>query len=140
MANYELTLTHHGIKGMRWGIRRTEAQLARARGKVEELEKKLEKKGVSSKESSANSTQAPKTVKDMSYEELQQIVNRLALEQRYSQLKPEKVSLGKRFMSSVSKDVVLPAAREGAKDALKGVFKDYMSKTVSTAMKKAAKS
>lgn len=31
MVNNELR--HHGIKGMKWGIRRSEAQLARARGK-----------------------------------------------------------------------------------------------------------
>lgn len=27
-------LTHHGIKGMRWGVRRTEEQLRRARGEI----------------------------------------------------------------------------------------------------------
>jgi hypothetical protein len=140
MANYELTLTHHGIKGMRWGIRRTEAQLARARGKVEELEKKLEAKGGQPKSPSTNTSQATKSVKDMSYDELQQVVNRLNLEQRYSQLKPEKVSLGKRFMNSLGKDVILPAAREVAKEALKVVFKDATDKAIKKQIKKAAKS
>lgn len=140
MANYELTLTHHGIKGMRWGIRRTEAQLARARGKVEELERKLEAKGGTPKSSSSNSDSTPKSVKDMSYEELQQTVNRLNLEQRYSQLKPEKVSLGKRFMKSLGNDVLVPAIKDSSKEVAKNLFKDAMTKAIESQVKKAKKS
>lgn len=31
---YSPTLTHYGIKGMKWGIRRTESQLAKLRGRA----------------------------------------------------------------------------------------------------------
>ena len=36
MGNYELY--HHGIKGMKWGVRRTEAQLRKARGNLRTYE------------------------------------------------------------------------------------------------------
>lgn len=38
------SLEHYGIKGMKWGVRRTDAQLARARGKRKGSVKKKVKK------------------------------------------------------------------------------------------------
>ena len=44
----------------------------------------------------------PKTVKEMTTEELQEKVNRLRLEQQYSQLQPQQVSRGKKIMNTIS--------------------------------------
>jgi hypothetical protein len=52
-------LEHHGVKGQKWGVRRSKRQLARASGK---------------------------SVKDMSDEELKTAVARMNLEQQYSKL------------------------------------------------------
>ncbi|MCA1806426.1 MAG: hypothetical protein LC687_00970, partial [Actinobacteria bacterium] len=39
-------LAHYGIKGMKWGVRRSDAQLARARGRVGDAIKKSAKQQV----------------------------------------------------------------------------------------------
>lgn len=88
MENIELR--HHGIKGMKWGVRRTEAQLARARGKGE----------VSEDYAKAHSK---KSVKTMSDAELRSRLNRIQMEQQYSKLVSSDVSAGKRFASKVLK-------------------------------------
>lgn len=44
----------------------------------------------------------PKTVKEMTTEELQEKVNRLRLEQQYSQLQPQQISRGKKIMNTIS--------------------------------------
>ena len=55
-------LEHHGVKGMKWGVRRSKRQLRRA----------AQARG--------------KSVKDMSDDELREVVNRMNLEQQYSRL------------------------------------------------------
>lgn len=52
-------LEHHGIRGMKWGVRRSRKQIE---------------------------TRAGKSVKDMSDDELRSVVNRLNMEQQYSRL------------------------------------------------------
>lgn len=107
-------LAHYGIKGMKWGIRRTEAQLARARGKSTTKTKATEeKKPVTPKK---------KSLSEMSDEELRRTVDRMNLEARYRQLNPEKVSSGRRFVNKVMNDIVVPAATEVAKNALKNAL------------------
>jgi hypothetical protein len=41
MWNYNNELYHHGIKGMKWGVRRTAAQLGHPTGKID-LQKQKE--------------------------------------------------------------------------------------------------
>lgn len=89
MSNYYLY--HHGVKGMRWGVRKDVS------------------KGVSeaANESSkafariAGTTRKNKKVKDMSDEELNKIIRRQELEQRYSNLNPSAVSRGATRASNI---------------------------------------
>lgn len=87
-------LVHYGIKGMKWGVRRTDAQLARARGKTSESQPVHEdyKKAHDSK-----------SVKSMSDAELRNRLNRLQMEQQYSKLNPSNVNKGKEVANKIIK-------------------------------------
>jgi len=79
------TLVHYGILGMKWGIRRTPAQLSRDRG------------------TSKKSSSEKKNVKEMSDDELRKTVNRLQLERQYLQLSSSDVSKGREYIQKIIK-------------------------------------
>lgn len=84
-------LAHYGIKGMRWGVRRSEAQLERARGKKAETHEDYTK------------AHSKKSVKEMSDSELRSRINRLQMEQQYSKLSSEGISRGKLSVNKILK-------------------------------------
>ena len=88
----ENELYHYGIKGMKWGIRRTDAQLARARKKAPIEEHEDYKKAHSKK-----------SVKSMSNQALRERLNRLNMEEQYAKLNPSNVSRGKDMASKILK-------------------------------------
>lgn len=83
-------LCHHGIKGMRWGIRRTKKQLDRAAGRT--AKSKL----------SSDKTNDPKNLSD---DELKKRIRRLQDEKTYRDLlkseQQPKLFDGKKFVVSV---------------------------------------
>lgn len=119
-------LVHYGIKGMRWGIRRTEAQLARARGELPSQQKTANKSGglfSKKKKTTAKKEEPKKTEKkisEMSDEELRAKINRLQLEKQYRDLSPKQVSKGRAFYEKN----IAPALNE----TIKNIAKDYTNK------------
>lgn len=87
------SLVHYGVLGMRWGVRRTPAQLARARGE--------RSSSLSSRTNSSSSSSTRKRARDMSDDELKTRINRLELEKKYKDLSRETVSRGRSFATRV---------------------------------------
>ena len=134
MDNNELM--HYGVPGMKWGVRRTPAQLGRKKASSSRflLGKKKSKpkpKAKTKSESSKKETAPkPKTVKEMSDEELNSAIERRKLEQRYEELYPKKVSTGKAVAKRILNNIVVPAAEDVGKQMVKTALTRAGNKTL----------
>lgn len=80
----------------------------------------------------------PKTVKEMTTEELQEKVNRLRLEQQYSQLQPQQISRGKKIMNTISDkaaNVVLERSAKVAGDMFERKLREMVGVPASNQQK-----
>lgn len=128
-------LCHYGVLGMRWGIRRTEAQLARARGKKKD-DSSSESTQKNKSSSTKSTTSKKKTVSEMTEDELRKEINRLELEQRYRNLmrsvNPPKSRRGRdlvlrileRSAENVGTQVVTSLMGKAANKTIGKMFKD----------------
>lgn len=102
-------LEHYGVKGMKWGVRRSKSQLARA---------------------SKNSTK--KTAKNLSDEELKKAVERLRLEREYvditSKLSTAKTDKAKEFIGRYSQQAASVAVGAVASAVVKQVIDKKLGK------------
>ena len=127
-------LYHHGVKGMKWGVRKTPVRSssgATQKRKSNTLSL-FKKKKTTRKVSSANSSPAKtKSIKDMSDDELRKKVERVRLEQQYQELDPKSVSRGKRITKRVMDDVIVPAAVDIGKQVAKSIMANGVNKVLS---------
>ena len=132
----EYELYHHGIKGMKWGIRRTPAQLGHyikkrkiAKKRKAALEKARQTKAENAKAAASRKELLEKgklSPKMMTNEELTSAIRRAELEQRYSQLHPQKVSEGEKFLKNTLLPKVTNAAATMATDYLTKKGREYL--------------
>lgn len=134
-------LEHYGIKGMRWGVRRTQEQLKNPTpvkitskpgmpivtrgGKRIPTHDEAKEAAIARQKAKSSGLQA------LSNKEIQTIVTRMNLEQQYAKLNPTTKSIGRRFVDSALEDakgatraVVPQLALVGAKNYF-GDSEDY---------------
>lgn len=109
MENNELK--HYGILGMKWGVRRSPAQLGHKPSSSSKSSpnrngpSKISRPKKLKKASSKVEAPKKKTISKMSEEELNKMIDRMRLEKTYkqliSELNPKKVSKGKQFVLRV---------------------------------------
>lgn len=102
-------LAHHGILGMKWGVRRSEAQLARARGHSS--------KPSDDKNEVAARKVAVKNRRTMSDADLKKRIERLKLEREFKNLTEDDITPGRKYVSeilSASGNKALTVAAAGA--------------------------
>lgn len=103
---------HHGIKGQKWGVRRTPEQLGYKTGG-----KKAAKKDDSHED--YKKAHDSKDVKKMSDAELRSRLNRLNMEKQYSQMNPTRVKRGQRVLNASLKVAGTVAAASSTAITLK---------------------
>lgn len=139
MDNNELM--HYGVLGMKWGVRRTPAQLGRkptSSNKSLFGKKKSEPKPkVKAKSESPKEETAPKqkSVKEMSDDELNAAIRRMQLEQTYASLSPKQVSKGKAVTKRILNNIVVPAAEDVGRQMVKTALTRAGNKTLSEIFK-----
>ena len=126
MDNY---LQHYGVLGMRWGVRRTPAQLGRSsNGSTKRKRFSIGVKKSVPKQDIQSIKPKQKTIKDLTDDELRQKINRLRMEQEYRNLSPAQISTGKKVVDRILKNVVTPAAEDVAKQLTKSMMTKAVNK------------
>ena len=112
MAGYRVVrdneLYHYGAKGMKWGVRRTAAQLGRAIKKVGSFLKR----SISESNKRANERKRERELREMkgkpkkmSSDELKRRIERLKMEKEYRSLMNETRDRGRKTVSDVMTDI-----------------------------------
>ncbi len=117
-------LIHHGIKGQKWGVRRTQAQLGHTSG----VKKRISSVHRTKQKKSSKNVTKKKSVSEMTDTELITAINRKRLEKQYLELHPTKVSLGKQFTEKVINEIAIPSVTYSAKNATQKWVSKYLDK------------
>ena len=140
-------LMHYGVPGMKWGVRRTPAQLGRKKtsssrfllGKKKSKPKPKAKAETKAKTKSEapkeETTPKKKSVKEMSDDELNAAIRRMQLEQTYASLSPQKVSTGKAVAKRILNNIVVPAAEDVGRQMVKTALTRAGNKTLAEVFK-----
>lgn len=115
------SLTHYGVKGMKWGVRRAEKRAAKAAKKLEGA----------SDDYKSTAALRKKKASELSNKELKALNERLNLEQQFSKLTAKPQSKSQKFVSDIT--------RELAKETVKGIAKKNLTSLGESVMSAATK-
>lgn len=132
MDNNELY--HYGVLGMRWGIRRTPAQLGhkttnKKKKPLSLFGKKKKRNTKKNKNNNVDTKPKKKKVSEMSDEELQTRINRMRLEQTYKQLQ---LDTGKKSSFS-GKNFVMNVLEKSGEQMATQVVNELSAKAINKA-------
>lgn len=91
-------LMHHGIKGMKWGVRRTPEQLGHRREKRDEMKNRIVRSS-GSRSSSTLKRARGENINKLSNQQLKDYNERLNLEQNFARLTEGRVKQGKDWVA-----------------------------------------
>lgn len=127
---YPDELYHHGVLGMKWGVRRYQNKDGSLTNAGRKRQAKKETREAKKKAKAEEEKRRHRSVKDMSDDELRTKINRLQMEKQYldlnkqvSALEPRHVSAGEKFVKGVG-ETVIPAI----KNAGKNLAQQYLEK------------
>ncbi len=112
-------LYHHGIKGMKWGVRRSPDQLGRARGSTKSSADQKEKE---------KRKAAVRNRRTLSDAELKKRIERLKMEKEFKNLTEDNISPGKKFVSNIMSSAGTKALTIAAAGAMSYGVKVAMTK------------
>lgn len=166
-------LTHWGVRGMKWGVRRyqnkdgsltpagkkryeaelnslkaeeralkkkfaTRAKLKKLEDKRKELDEKKKELDEDGKKDSSSTPRA-RRMSEISTDELRAMTDRMNAERNFYEAQknlanaaPKQVSKGKKFISSMLDDVIMPAAKSAGKEWLEKTLKDAINSNSKT--------
>lgn len=111
-------LEHYGIKGMRWGVRRTDAQLQRDPNSPTNDKKPDDTTPAGGKAPNVKTETKGRNPNDLTDKELQQVVNRINMEQQYARLtySPTIMQRGAKFAGDIALNVAKTQLTKAAND------------------------
>lgn len=124
-------LTHYGVLGMRWGVRKDRRSSGSStRKKISSGKSRVKKAFAKRKAANAKKKAAKNTnPKKMTDAELKKRIERLELEKKYTTLSNEQISKGKKMIADISSDIM--------KQSVKNIGTQAMTYILGTATNKA---
>ena len=117
--NSQSYLMHHGIIGMKWGVRRTPEQLGHRSEKKQEIKNRL-RRSSGSRSSKTLREARGQDINKLTNQQLRDYNERLSLEQNYARLTEGKVKQGKDWIAkTVISGIIIGTISQVTKQVVK---------------------